>query len=186
MTLVAGIAAALIGILIGDIDFVPSWPSTGWLVLLAASSQVLAWLLVAHALPRLSAVAISLLLMIQPVCSVFFAALILGERPSGLQLFGSLILVGILGVVLLPGRAEVAEDTGDPLSSVFGFRFAILRNSFARILGAPGRLRHCGPMLKKKRSPHAFDSALLGGVVVAIAGVGTKLAVELRPARGRR
>src|ERR1700742_2650292 len=44
-----GVAAVLCigaGLVIGDARLVPSWPSAGWLVLLALSSQVLGWLLI--------------------------------------------------------------------------------------------------------------------------------------------
>lgn len=111
VTLVAGIAGIVLGAPIGNLELIPSWPSAGWLALLAVSSQVIAWLLVARALPRLSAVAISLILMIQPVSGIVFAAIILGEQPSALQLCGvALILVAILGVVMLPGREQIAEE----------------------------------------------------------------------------
>ena len=48
-TWVAAIGCAIAGIAIGDIDFVPSWPEHGWLVLLALSSQV-AWMAADHEL----------------------------------------------------------------------------------------------------------------------------------------
>jgi drug/metabolite transporter (DMT)-like permease len=47
-------------------------------------------------LPRLPAVVSSILLTLQPVCSVVFAALIVSESPSGLQLAGAAcILAGL-------------------------------------------------------------------------------------------
>jgi len=55
------------------------------------------WLLITISLPRLPAVVTSVSLTLQPVCSVLFAALILSESPSALQLAGAAgILCGLL------------------------------------------------------------------------------------------
>jgi drug/metabolite transporter (DMT)-like permease len=96
-TLSSAICCALIGAAIGDLNLTPSLSAQGWLVLLALSSQVLGWLLISISLPRLPAVVTSISLTLQPVCSVLFAALILGESPSSLQLLGaSGILSGLV------------------------------------------------------------------------------------------
>ena len=96
-TLAGALGCAAIGAVVGNLDVTPSWAATGWLFLLAQSSQVVAWLLIAGSLPRLPAVMTSILLTLQPVCSVLFAAAILGESPSGLQLGGAAcILAGLL------------------------------------------------------------------------------------------
>jgi drug/metabolite transporter (DMT)-like permease len=52
---------------------VPVWPAHLWLVLLALASQVVGWLLIATALPRLPAVETSIILLIQPVFAVLWA-----------------------------------------------------------------------------------------------------------------
>jgi len=96
-TLAAAIGCLVIGLAVGDLDLTPSPAAQGWLVLLALSSQVLGWLLIAISLPRLPAVVTSVSLTLQPVCSVLFAALILSESPSSLQLIGAAtILVGLV------------------------------------------------------------------------------------------
>ena len=88
----------------------PSWAATGWLILLALSSQVFGWLLIAASLPRLPAVITSILLTLQPVCSVIFAALIVDESPSTLQLAGAACILTGLVTATLGGRPEpVAE-----------------------------------------------------------------------------
>ena len=88
-----------IGMAVRDVDLVPAWPAHGWLLLLAVSSQVLGWLLISVSLPRLPAALTSLLLCIQPVGSVLLGVLLLGERPSALQLAGvGCILAGLLAV----------------------------------------------------------------------------------------
>jgi drug/metabolite transporter (DMT)-like permease len=102
-TLVSGLVAILIGLAFGDLDFAPGWKAQGYLILLALSSQVVGWLLISITLPRLPAALTSVLLTFQPVLSVLFAAAILGESPSALQLGGvALIVAGI--VVASAGR----------------------------------------------------------------------------------
>jgi len=105
-TLSSALGCAAIGAVVGDLDLTPAWSATGWLILLALSSQVLGWLLISTSLPRLPAVVTSILLMLQPVCSVVFAALIVDESPSLLQLAGAgCILAGLVTATL--GRRPV-------------------------------------------------------------------------------
>jgi drug/metabolite transporter (DMT)-like permease len=105
-TAVATVLCVAAGAIIGDADLVPHWPGAGWLITLALSSQVLGWLLITVSLPRLPAALTSLLLMIQPVGSVGFAALILGEAPSALQLSGVAVVLVALGVATYRGRGS--------------------------------------------------------------------------------
>jgi drug/metabolite transporter (DMT)-like permease len=112
-TLSSAGGCALIGIVVGDLDLTPSWAATGWLVVLALSSQVIGWLLISSSLPRLPAVVTSILLTLQPVCSVLFAAAIVNESPSGLQLGGAAcILAGLVTETLRrappPAEPELA------------------------------------------------------------------------------
>jgi drug/metabolite transporter (DMT)-like permease len=101
-TLATTVAAALAGIVVGDFDPVPSLPAHAWLVILAISSQVAGYLLINVSLPRLPSVVTSLLLLIQPVVTVFLAMLLLGEDPSIFQLAGvGLVMVG-LAVAIVP------------------------------------------------------------------------------------
>jgi len=62
-------------------------------------------------LPRLPAALTSVLLTLQPVLSVLFAAAILGEAPSALQLVG---VAGVLAGLLLAssGRRAGAATSG--------------------------------------------------------------------------
>ena len=100
-TATAVVGCTLAGLVIGDANLVPWWPSAGWLALLALTSQVLGWLLISISLPRLPAALTSLLLTIQPVGSVALAAVILGEAPTVLQLWGvALVLVALLVATL--------------------------------------------------------------------------------------
>jgi drug/metabolite transporter (DMT)-like permease len=100
-TATAAVLCTAAGLVIGDAQLMPSWPTHGWLVLLAVTSQVLGWLLITTSLPRLPAALSSLLLTIQPVGSVFLAALIFAESPSVLQSVGvAAVLAGLLALAI--------------------------------------------------------------------------------------
>jgi drug/metabolite transporter (DMT)-like permease len=95
-TLSATFFCAIGGVAIGDIDWAPGLEAQAWLVLLALSSQVLGWLLISVSLPRLPAVLTSIVLMLQPVSTVFLGAVLLSESPSAVQLSGvAIVLAGV-------------------------------------------------------------------------------------------
>jgi drug/metabolite transporter (DMT)-like permease len=102
-TLSAAVFSALGGIAVGDIDWVPGAESQAWLVLLAMSSQVLGWLLISVSLPRLPAVLTSIVLTLQPVCTVFLGAVLLSEAPSAVQLTGvATVIAGVAVATVRP------------------------------------------------------------------------------------
>ena len=109
-TLASTIGTALIGLVAGDLDLTPSLEATGWLVLLALSSQVFGWLLIAISLPRLPAALSSVMLTFQPVCAVLFAAWLLDESPSGLQLLGAAGIVCGLVIATVGRRAPPVPE----------------------------------------------------------------------------
>jgi drug/metabolite transporter (DMT)-like permease len=102
-TAVAAVLCVAAGLVIGDARLVPTWPSAGWLITLALTSQVLGWLLIGTSLPRLPAAMTSMLLTVQPVGSVALAALIFGESPTSLQLVG---VVLVLAALVAAGRSR--------------------------------------------------------------------------------
>jgi drug/metabolite transporter (DMT)-like permease len=113
-TLIGAVASLVIGLPLGEVDLIPTWPAHGWLLLLALSSQVVGWLIISVSLPRLPAALTSVILTLQPVGSVLLAMLLLGEAPSVLQLLGAAtILVGLVLATLRlrgePRRQPVAE-----------------------------------------------------------------------------
>jgi drug/metabolite transporter (DMT)-like permease len=111
-TAVAAVLCVIAGLIIGDAHLVPTWPGAGWLIVLGLSSQVLGWLLITASLPRLPAALTSVLLTVQPVGSVALAALIFGESPTGLQLFGVLL---VLAALMAVGRSRrPAPTVADP------------------------------------------------------------------------
>ncbi len=100
-TLSAAIFSLLIGLPLGEVDLVPTWPAHGWLLLLALGVQVVGWLLISISLPRLPAAITSVVLTLQPVGSVLLGIWILSEAPSDLQLLGvAFILAGLLMTTL--------------------------------------------------------------------------------------
>jgi drug/metabolite transporter (DMT)-like permease len=105
----AGSAAG--GLALHDFHLGHAWPTLGWLVLLALTSQVLGWLLITVSMPRLPAGMIGALLLVQPAGSVALSYVILGERPSVLQLLGvALMLAGLL-VAVSGGTAKSTAET---------------------------------------------------------------------------
>lgn len=95
-TLVGAFGALVGGLILGDVTLAPTWPAHGWLVVLALNSQVLGWLLISYALPRLPALMTSIVLLLQPVGAVLLGVVLLAEAPSTTQLAGvGLVLVGI-------------------------------------------------------------------------------------------
>jgi drug/metabolite transporter (DMT)-like permease len=103
-TLSSAIFSALGGIAVGDIDWVPDLEAQAWLVLLALSSQVLGWLLISVSLPRLPAVLTSIVLMLQPVSTVFLGAVLLSETPSAVQLVGVAVVIAGVAVATIRPR----------------------------------------------------------------------------------
>ncbi len=111
-TLTAGASAILIGVAAGEAQLTPTWPSAGWLALLAIGSQVIGWTLITRALPQLPAAVTSIVLTIQPVGSMCLAALIFGEQPTAPQLLGLLLI--------LSGVAGITQSTGTSTGSPAG------------------------------------------------------------------
>ena len=96
-TVVLGSSAAVavaVGLAGGRLDVAPGWATAGWLLLVTITGQLVGWLLVAFYTPKLPSEISSALLMLMPVGAVVLGALVLGERPSPLQLAGcALVLV---------------------------------------------------------------------------------------------
>jgi drug/metabolite transporter (DMT)-like permease len=111
-TVASAAVAAVVGVVVGDVRFDPSWPAHGWLFLVALTSQVAGYGLVNVSLPRLPAVLTSILLLLQPAMTVFFAWLILAEMPTLLQLGGVVLVMG--GVVAAAVRRPSTGQANAP------------------------------------------------------------------------
>jgi drug/metabolite transporter (DMT)-like permease len=84
-----------------------------WLLALALVSQVMGWLLIAIALPRLPSVETSVLLLVQPVFAIAWGVLFFAERLSSVQWIGSAIVlagVGILSMKLASQNPKVHQS----------------------------------------------------------------------------
>jgi drug/metabolite transporter (DMT)-like permease len=95
------------GLALGDLDLVPTWPGHAYLITLALTSQVIAWLLISVSLPRLPAAVTSVVLTLQPVGSVLLGIAIFSESPSAEQLLGVVVILAGVTYANL-GRARPA------------------------------------------------------------------------------
>ena len=119
-TLSTAVVCLIVGIPLGELDLVPTWPSHGYLLILALGIQVCGWLLISISLPRLPAAITSVVLTIQPVASVLLGIWILSEAPSSLQLVGvAFIIAGLLlaTVRIRSSRAREAATGVGPIRS---------------------------------------------------------------------
>jgi len=107
-TLGAAAGALLLGLAFGGLPLAIPGASLGWLVILAISSQTAGWLLITSSLPRLPAAISSLLLLLQPAAAIVLAAVVLGERPSLLQLGGAALVCGGVLAATRPAPAPRA------------------------------------------------------------------------------
>jgi drug/metabolite transporter (DMT)-like permease len=96
----------LFGLAFGGLQLAVPWHALGWLLLLAVVVQTAGWLLITSSLPRLPAALSSMLLLLQPALAMVLAAIILGQRPTSVQLIGAAIACG--GVV----AAAVTQGQG--------------------------------------------------------------------------
>jgi drug/metabolite transporter (DMT)-like permease len=99
VVLAAAVTALVVGPFWGGLTLAPGWGQLAWFVLIAAVSQVGGWLLLALASPRLAPEVGGALLLLTPVGSLVLGALVLGERPSPLQLLGCVVVLACAYVV---------------------------------------------------------------------------------------
>ncbi len=98
------------------LDLVPHFPAHTWLIALALVAQVGGWLLIALALPRLPALETSVLLLLQPACTMLWGYLIFDEVLSATQLAGACIV--LLGVALLSLSGNVVAKTSAAIADL--------------------------------------------------------------------
>ncbi len=109
-TLGGMLGCLLIGAFEPGFQLIPTWPAHGWLLALALGSQVVGWLLIAIALPRLAALETSVLLLLQPGLTVLWAWLLFAEHLSNLQWVGVALVLGGVAVVSMRGSVEGAAE----------------------------------------------------------------------------
>jgi drug/metabolite transporter (DMT)-like permease len=112
----AALGALILGLAFGGFTLHIGWSAFGWLLLLATTSQTVGWLLITSSLPRLPAAVSSLLLLLQPAAALVVAAVVLGQRPTLLQVTGAVLVCG--GVLAasgaLPLRRGAARRRAEP------------------------------------------------------------------------
>ena len=100
----------LSGYAIEPLDLQPIWPGHGWLIVLALLCQVAGWLAIAHALPRLPAAHVSFAVLLQPVLTLVWGYVILGQDGhSQNQVIGIFLVLAAIIAVTLYGSASSAE-----------------------------------------------------------------------------
>jgi drug/metabolite transporter (DMT)-like permease len=97
---------------LGELDLAATAEAHAWLVTLALTSQVVGWLLISAALPRVPAALTSVVITLQPVCSVVLAMILLDEEPSALQLLGIAVVIGGIVLATVGGRPEREAPAG--------------------------------------------------------------------------
>jgi len=102
------IAAAVFGLAVHDLDLSLTWPAQGYLIAYGVTSQSIGYLLIQVSLPRLPAVLTSAILLAQPVMTVVFAIILLGEAPSAGQVTG--VLMVVVGLALATGTLTRLRD----------------------------------------------------------------------------
>lgn len=103
----AAAGALLLGLAFGGLQVAIPWRSLGWLLVLALLSGVVGWLLITASLPRLPAAVSALLLLLEPAAALILAAIVLGQRPSLIQIVGAVLVCG--GVLIVARSQEQAD-----------------------------------------------------------------------------
>jgi drug/metabolite transporter (DMT)-like permease len=104
------IAGALVSAIFDPhFTFTPGLTASLWLAALAIGSQVIGWLLIGVALPKLPVVETSVLLLGQPVFTVIWGVLLFDERLSVVQWIGSAIVLAGVAVLSVHRKARTEE-----------------------------------------------------------------------------
>ncbi len=110
--------ALMFGVLLSDISFRPEWPAHGWLLAAAVLVQIVGWMAIAAALPRLPALETSVLILLQPVGALLWSRLIYDETLSVVQGMGVLVvLAGVLTASVLGTVARRTEEAALPVEA---------------------------------------------------------------------
>ncbi|WP_156819724.1 DMT family transporter [Pseudonocardia sp. HH130630-07] len=103
-TVGAAVTCGTVGTLGGGIAVDLPAHTWAWLIVLALSGQVLAWVLIGRGSAGLAPGTTAALLLLHPVLSVLLGMLVLGETLTVWQAVGCVLVVGAVGWVARPGR----------------------------------------------------------------------------------
>ena len=95
---------------IEPIAFSFTWPGHVWIILLSISCQVIGWIAITYALPRLPAAHTSFAILLQPVLTILWGVILLSEKPSIQQIGGMSLIFAAIFVVTMFGKAETTRD----------------------------------------------------------------------------
>jgi|TARA_B110000495_G_C22964342_1_gene565470 drug/metabolite transporter (DMT)-like permease len=98
---------------VDPINFEPTLPVHGWLLLLAILSQVVGWLAIAYSLPRLPAAYTSFAILLQPTLTIVWGIVLLSESPSIQQVIGMILILGSIIGVTVYGSVESSAQPED-------------------------------------------------------------------------
>ncbi len=98
---------------VDPINFEPTLPVHGWLLLLAILSQVVGWLAIAYSLPRLPAAYTSFAILLQPTLTIVWGIVLLFESPSIQQVIGMILILGSIIGVTVYGSVESSTQSED-------------------------------------------------------------------------
>ena len=98
---------------VDPINFEPTLPVHGWLLLLAILSQVVGWLAIAYSLPRLPAAYTSFAILLQPTLTIVWGIVLLFESPSIQQVIGMILILGSIIGVTVYGSVESSTQSDD-------------------------------------------------------------------------
>lgn len=106
----AAVGSLLLAPLDSGFTLAVSWPSHGWLLLLALGAQVTGWLLITSSLPLIEAWEASMLLVLQPAGTILWAYLVFTEVFSLSQWLGLVLVIGgVMAVTVDRARAGASS-----------------------------------------------------------------------------
>lgn len=103
-SLAAAMTAALLAVPTTGVDLHLPAASWGWLVSLALTGQVFAWILINAGSARMAAHRSATLVTLNPVLAVLLGVLLMGERLAPSQLVGAVLVLGAMVLAAGAGR----------------------------------------------------------------------------------
>lgn len=113
-TAAAAVTTGVVGAATTGISVSLPAASWAWLVLLALAGQVVAWVLISRGSAGLAPGTTASLLLVHPVLSVASGMVVLGERPTAVQLAGSALVVVTVWAATRVPRPRAAPSPGRP------------------------------------------------------------------------
>lgn len=93
----ASVTATAYGAVTETADFGIDWPAHGWLLALAIGPQVVGWMLISWAMPRLPSASTSFLILLQPTLTLIWGRIFFTEIAAPIQYLGvAVVLAGIV------------------------------------------------------------------------------------------